>query len=1755
MRRNLTGDKRVFLVLLLLTFLLIFSTKIKAANSKGKNVLTGLLFVLPRNSSDVQEYLLGTKTEFFNYKTETSLSKDFHTYIYTKSFKISSKNRDLRFLVFPENFKKASGSKIILASAIKADDLKFLTKEKKLVEGSIFAIGFLTYSYINRKNNQTIAKNLDYIFVNGVPIKKVRQYTLTDGISTGNYALLMAIENGTTGILSGTSTNNSQNQATGIAVNGAVITNQGTIILNGSTSTPSIFWTVVDPNPTGVGGLLALNDSSFGRGTFSGTSVVNDGTIQGTGIYGIKSQGIGAEGKNNGTINGTLGYSMWASSGGKALNAGTITLYVGIGMYGNGSGSDIKNSGKINITGTGVGINVVGGSKSSSDGIIYISSGTVYSTGIYAKGLGSVAENYGFMSVNEYGRAMIAAYGGISRNEVGGRIYVSAITNTNNLGVALYSDGIGSTAINYGIVYSSDGSTDLLGAGNGGTVINAASGQLISNGQITLINAFGSGSTGINYGMIKDGPDGTDSEGWLLYALSGGTVINASSGVIYSSGSGGIGAAMTAYDIETTAINYGNIYISNTNLGMYSNFGGTIINAASGIIYGSAGNMAVAMMNEGSSMSINYGKIYTDGDMFGMATYNDGTIINASSGVIQGTGKLIEINWGSGTAINYGNLYVSTKYFGSSRSVGMHGYGTVVLINSANAYIGALNDYHITSNDLDPYLMWAENKGVDGGPATAINYGTLSNNDFMAMLADADPNPFYDVSIINAESGNIYATIDDDAYTTPYNTNVPHEASVMTAEGKGLVINYGKIILDVNGKGITSPPITNGVLTSPWAFYIQLFSAMGSSNTYDVQAENATFKNFGYIYVANSPFMVDGMACSLKYGNLGDAIRCDLVNEDSGNIYIDNTGYRAYGMLGEAQNSTVTNTGNIYIRSDGKALSSSTGISEIKWKRNINNSPTMYIGTSLFTNDGTITTLAGSTGKVTGIGPDDAAMNAWGADYFVGGSLYLPAGKYKYDGDFLASNSIVANSASGTINLTATNYMAVGLSSTWGYGSQTQNHGNIYVTNISTKDLPTPGVFSMAIGMIIRGGNGANNGYISAVSIPSPLFPQKEGYAVGAEVTSYDGANLNFSSNVNFDVNEDRYFENSPSGVISIKGNKTLRSGGTAGGYGIKVTYHSNNVVGALITPANMLAVNYGRINLVGTGLIGMYANPRHILTGGLGTAAIVNMGTIDMSGAYNSIAMYATDGGTIEAGTGTVIFGLNPNYCSAGIGSTPESGCDPRTPDNILYSGTRERPRIQIIQGTNRVFGYSSGGIFRSNLPLESSIDFDSKDYGNGYFVLAKYGSLKAPKISGDIYADVSISGGTYNKSGRNYGALVSENITASIKTKSIMYKAAGIKTDEKTMDIVVEKNNFTDVMSNKDVANFLDENFYDSGSTKKKKLYDMLYGSVTQAQVDQYGDDLVGNNIYPTIYQHTTDAMRSTKNSLITNVYDKLLTLDMNRTGSWLGGINYSQIKTDSKEDVYGYNGNIQDIIIGYDWQGFKTGRMGLVATFGMGGAKYKDEKSSYDQQFVELTYHTVNRFKYAELIGTAYGGYINGNVKRYYSFGAFNGTPTGKVDTMYGGIFLRGSHPFEYKYISFMPKLELDTAVISQQKIKEKDADFAMTINSLMTTNIELGAGAKIYHTFGFESFSLTPSVTGMYRFQFGNPNENLTVSKIAEFDKPVDMQINKLEENKNYGDANAKLEFNKGKFGVYLMYSLNFGKETSENVASAGLNYIF
>lgn len=1239
-----------------------------------------------------------------------------------------------------------------------------------------------------------------------------------------------------------------------------------------------------------------------------------------------------------------------------------------------------------------------------------------------------------------------------------------------------------------------------------------------------------------------------------------------------AAGNGGI-VGMHA-DANTTATNNGNITIAVTgdagetlSAGMQAVRGGSIVNGSGKNITVSAEGSAYGMMAiSGSNGGKNFTDVKSAVDNRGSITVTAGDtaygIYSSVKGDVKNSGK-ITIN-GAGYGIFNQNGSVNSS--GSIIVAGTGEKGSYGIYAEAEAGSG-----NKITNAADITMTFApEEEGGDDEeeqPTLPANYGIYGWN------VDIENSGSVSITQQNEKSEDVFGIVSEESSINNSGTVVINGNGSAVYAGGGSLTNSGSITLNGDGYGLIAE---DGDLTNSGTVTLNGYG-------YAVLNDGGNLTNGGEIYLNGS-----GWGVYAKNGNLiNNAGGNVTVNADDlaaiSGLTLEGSGYQLQNNARivltstgakvtktakaiDGGDSSVVNSGNITIGSSdvlftdsygiynrGSSLTNSGSITVfgsgygIYGKGSIDNSGNIAIHAendvapvygiygqngSVIDNEGQIniaSSKAVNTSAVFGIYGNSAEINNNGSIKIGdGGNLFNAATGIRADNKNVnnsgtvriygagtaisAENGNIVNNSGGSITMvisgaadsygiylagrgsnTLTNNATVKVNRSSAYAegkkavalyAENGSINNSGALEVGAKDA----VINGGIGIETDGGNVTNGGTITVYGNGSAIKAADGSITNNASATVYGNGSVLNGQNGNVTNNE--------------KGQLNIYTDGKASAYGIYLAGSTGNTI---TNKASIFINRYGAYaQAASTGNYGIWTDNAKIVNSGdisLGSS------TAGLSGIYG---LYAAGSGSIENsgvinlyGAGTAIY-----TASGTVNNTATSGII-----NIYTDGSADSFGIAAGSGNNGTIEAAAGRML-----LNEQVKFGS----NARFV--------ADEIAGTA----SVSADTVKQSNRTQFVLSGnfEGNTDRLNVRSESYLFDADFDGEKT---TLNMKKFAEVENNASIAGFLQNNY---GRNNNSDLFDELKSASSQKELTKRISQISGRDVIPTMAEQNLalmkDLHRQFDNAWFNAAPDDKLIAGFNYYDRERGGYGNFAGSDDNAVSLFGIfrNNEGKNVSYGLGWS---------ISKF---DSKY-DNGGKKDEVIAEILLPFGFGNENFRFLGNMYGGYGNGEYKRYAEGGRF----TGDVENYYYGVNneLRGSFDAGFG-ISLQPTAEFNVAGLYQSGID----DGGLKTGHNNNLSVESGFGLYAEKEFLFND-------ENSLRLRFGSTwyhefNDKYQTVKARLDGMEGRFAMDRAEYEKDRGLFSLNGEYRNGGFSFYGETAFEAGR--SDNwIFNTGFKYAF
>lgn len=1159
-----------------------------------------------------------------------------------------------------------------------------------------------------------------------------------------------------------------------------------------------------------------------------------------------------------------------------------------------------------------------------------------------------------------------------------------------------------------------------------------------------------------------------------------------------------------------------------------------------------------AVLNDGGNLT-NGGEIYLNGSGWGVYAKNGNLINNAGGNVTVNADDLAAISGltleGSGYQLqNNARIVLTSTGAKVTKTAKAIDGGDSSVVNSGNITIGSSDVLFTDSYGIYNRGSSLTNSGsitVFGSGYGIYGKGSIDNSGNIAIHAENDVAPVYGIygqngSVIDNEKGqlNIYTDGKASAYgiylAGSTGNTITNKASIFInrygayaqAASTG---NYG--IWTDNAKIVNSGDISLGSSTA------------GLSGIYGLYAAGSgSIENSGVINLYGA-----GTAIYTASGTVNNTATSGIIN-----IYTDGSADSFGIAAGSGNNGLISNSNKISITAQNGNASAkkNTGIAA----NNIKNSGTVQIGSSIqaidkaigldgksIDNDGEIL-LYGN--NAAGIFSDDE-----NADVTNNGRIELN-GNGGIGISVTGGNGTVTNTGAITVTSSGRAYgikneagsvendAVITLNASSSYGilaKNIENSGEIYINKSSGYGLTaTDGGSITNYGSITASGS-ANDGLYGQ---GSSSFHNEGNITIDGQgswglrssnnVETYNSGRINMSGNKSYGMKiEKGTVENhgdittadaesfgiwvnnvdslTNSGTVTVNGADSvgIYAGGSSGATNSGTINVNGDGGKGINTTANSSFTNKGTINVNGKNGYGIYAE---------GTSKVTNSGDIYLNATTatkTSSALYAGGSAVIENSGNLHITASGNGYIWAAYAEGSGS---------IKNSGT-----IYVDKATDLIF---SGNV-TNNGTIEAAA---------GRMLLneqVKFGS-NARFVADEIAGTASVSADTVKQSNRTQFVLSGnfEGNTDRLNVRSESYLFDADFDGEKT---TLNMKKFAEVENNASIAGFLQNNY---GRNNNSDLFDELKSASSQKELTKRISQISGRDVIPTMAEQNLalmkDLHRQFDNAWFNAAPDDKLIAGFNYYDRERGGYGNFAGSDDNAVSLFGIfrNNEGKNVSYGLGWS---------ISKF---DSKY-DNGGKKDEVIAEILLPFGFGNENFRFLGNMYGGYGNGEYKRYAEGGRF----TGDVENYYYGVNneLRGSFDAGFG-ISLQPTAEFNVAGLYQSGID----DGGLKTGHNNNLSVESGFGLYAEKEFLFND-------ENSLRLRFGSTwyhefNDKYQTVKARLDGMEGRFAMDRAEYEKDRGLFSLNGEYRNGGFSFYGETAFEAGR--SDNwIFNTGFKYAF
>lgn len=225
------------------------------------------------------------------------------------------------------------------------------------------------------------------------------------------------------------------------------------------------------------------------------------------------------------------------------------------------------------------------------------------------------------------------------------------------------------------------------------------------------------------------------------------------------------------------------------------------------------------------------------------------------------------------------------------------------------------------------------------------------------------------------------------------------------------------------------------------------------------------------------------------------------------------------------------------------------------------------------------------------------------------------------------------------------------------------------------------------------------------------------------------------------------------------------------------------------------------------------------------------------------------------------------------GTGIYLEKGASLENTGNISFNGTSDA----IVEDGSAVDIYGEG-------TNRASVDLN--DMG-GEIILGQGGRFFADALSGDMSVSEKTVMGSFGDEYVLSGSLQAENINdLNLKSKSAMFEANSQKNENGGYDVVLNRKDFDELLTDGEMAELLENNYADENGSA---IFDSLKQAGTKADLQGASDNLFGKDVLPNFRREDALVYRSLSRQFNDNLFNR-------PDENYIGGYKHIDISTDS-------------------------------------------------------------------------------------------------------------------------------------------------------------------------------------------------------------------------------------------------------------------
>ncbi len=377
-----------------------------------------------------------------------------------------------------------------------------------------------------------------------------------------------------------------------------------------------------------------------------------------------------------------------------------------------------------------------------------------------------------------------------------------------------------------------------------------------------------------------------------------------------------------------------------------------------------------------------------------------------------------------------------------------------------------------------------------------------------------------------------------------------------------------------------------------------------------------------------------------------------------------------------------------------------------------------------------------------------------------------------------------------------------------------------------------------------------------------------------------------------------------------------------------------------------------------------------------------------------------------------------------------------------------------------------------------KASVNLD--DLG-GEIILAQGGRFFAEELAGNMSVSEKIVLGSFADEYTLKGSLQADSVSdLNLLSKSAMFEASSKESDNGGYDVVLKRKNFDEVITDKNVSGFWEDNY---NAENGSKIFDSLKKASSQSELNQKSANISGADVLPNFRRENALVFQNLSNHFNDNLFNspnqnyiggyKYIDLSMDKDGLLTGSdgqahVAYGMLKGKSDNGiVYGLAADVAQLNVDYD-----NGASRDANIFGI---------------WAPIGYDFGNG---AQWFSKAYLGYVDGSYDRITDLKKYSSDIT---EYQYG---LTNEVRYSLNLgagFTFNPLAELNLFGVYSDDYDEGNAEGALNTNSHNDLSLEGGIGAYLSKKVNLSKDSnMTIQIGGVYYVEFLDPDDGFNTA---------------------------------------------------------------